>query len=55
MTIFDTEMSQTITYPQGFPQMLKKMSNKEFVEELRFLAAAKLYKLGRLTAGKSAQ
>ena len=54
MTIADTETNQTITYPQGFPQMLK-MSNKEFVEELRFLAAAKLYELGRLTAGKSAQ
>ena len=54
MTVFETEMSQTITYPQGFPQMLK-MSNQEFVEELRFLAAAKLYELGRLTAGKSAQ
>ncbi len=54
MTILDTSISQMITYPQGFPQMLK-MSNKEFVEELRFLAAAKLYELGRLTAGKAAQ
>jgi predicted HTH domain antitoxin len=32
-----------------------KMSEDEFVEELRFLAAAKLYELGRLTAGKAAQ
>ena len=31
------------------------MSDREFVEELRFLAAAKLYELGRLTAGKAAQ
>ncbi len=54
MTIFDTEMPQTISYPQGFPQILK-MSNKEFVEEIRFLAAAKLYELGRLSAGKAAQ
>ena len=45
---------QTITYPQTFPPMLK-MSNEEFVEELRFLAAAKLFELGRLSAGKAAQ
>lgn len=32
-----------------------KMSEGEFVEELRFLAAAKMYELGRLTAGKAAQ
>ncbi|NUQ86606.1 MAG: UPF0175 family protein [Anaerolineales bacterium] len=44
----------TLTYPKGFPQMLK-MSEGEFVEELRFLAAAKMYELGRLTAGKAAQ
>ncbi|HNB53870.1 MAG TPA: UPF0175 family protein [Anaerolineales bacterium] len=43
-----------MTYPTGFPQMLK-MSEGEFVEELRFLAAAKMYELGRLTAGKAAQ
>ena len=44
----------TFTYPQGFPQMMK-MSEGEFVEEIRFMAAAKLYELGRLTAGKAAQ
>lgn len=44
----------TITYPRGFPQMMK-MSDGEFVDELRFLAAAKLYEIGRLTAGKAAQ
>ena len=44
----------TLTYPKGFPQMLK-MSEGEFVEEIRFLAAAKMYELGRLTAGKAAQ
>lgn len=32
-----------------------KMSEGEFVEELLFLAAAKMYELGRLTAGKAAQ
>ena len=50
--VLDT--SQTITYPQTFPPMLK-MSNEEFVEELRFLASAKLFELGRLSAGKAAQ
>lgn len=42
------------TYPQGMPQILK-MSDVEFAEELRFLAAAKLYELGRLSSGKAAQ
>ena len=55
MTTPHTPVHQaTITYPQGFPQMMK-MSDGEFIEELRFLAAAKLYELGRLTAGKAAQ
>ena len=44
----------TITYPHGFPQMLK-MSEQEFVSELQFLAAAKLYELGRLSSGNAAQ
>jgi predicted HTH domain antitoxin len=43
-----------LTYPEGFPQLLK-MSDTEFAEELRFLAAAKLYELGRLSSGKAAQ
>jgi predicted HTH domain antitoxin len=43
-----------ITYPDGFPQILK-MSDTEFADELRFLAAAKLYELGRLSSGKAAQ
>lgn len=43
-----------VTYPDGFPQMLK-MSDQEFVEELRFLGAAKLYELGRLSSGKAAR
>jgi predicted HTH domain antitoxin len=47
-------LQTTLAYPQGLPQMMK-MSEGEFVEELRFLAAAKLYELGRLTAGKAAQ
>lgn len=44
----------SIAYPQGFPQMLA-MSDTEFVEEMRLLAAAKLYEMGRLSAGKAAQ
>jgi predicted HTH domain antitoxin len=44
----------TVTYPDGFPQILK-MSDAEFAQELQFLAAAKLYELGRLSSGKAAQ
>ena len=43
-----------ITYPNGYPQMLK-MSDGEFVEALKFLAAAKLYELGQLSSGKAAR
>jgi predicted HTH domain antitoxin len=32
-----------------------KLSDSNFVRELLFLAAAKLYELGRLTAGKAAR
>jgi len=42
-----------ISYPAGLPQALK-LSDREFAEEIRFLAAAKLYELGRLSAGKAA-
>ncbi|HBL26380.1 MAG TPA: hypothetical protein DD490_06050 [Acidobacteria bacterium] len=43
-----------ISYPAGLPQLLK-LSDLQFAEELRFLAAAKLFELGRLTAGKAAR
>ena len=43
-----------VTYPEGVPQLLK-MSDSEFARELPFLAAAKLYELGRLSSGKAAQ
>lgn len=43
-----------IPYPAGMPQMLK-LSDREFAEELLFLAAAKLFELGRLSSGKAAR
>jgi predicted HTH domain antitoxin len=43
-----------ISYPAGIPGILK-LSDREFAVELRFLAAAKLFELGRLTAGKAAR
>ncbi len=43
-----------IKYPAGIPQMLN-MSDAQFASEMRFLAAAKLYETGRLTAGKAAE
>lgn len=43
-----------ISYPAGIPQMLK-LSDDEFARELRFLGAAKLYELGKLSSGKAAR
>lgn len=43
-----------ISYPKGVPQLLK-MSDAEFAGELQFLAAVKLYELGRLASGKAAE
>ncbi len=48
------EKQAVITYPAGFPQMLK-MSDSAFADELRFMASAKLYELGRLSSGKAAK
>jgi len=44
----------TITYPDEYPQILK-LSDREFAKELSFLAAAKLYELGRFTASQAAK
>ena len=43
-----------LTYPDGLPQSLK-LSDRQFGEEVRFLAAAKLYELGKVSASKAAQ
>jgi len=43
-----------IPVPEGLPQALK-MSEAEFTAEARFLLAAKLYELGRVSAGLAAQ
>ncbi|HEX7183192.1 MAG TPA: UPF0175 family protein [Thermoanaerobaculia bacterium] len=43
-----------ISYPAGIPQMLK-LSEGEFAREFRFLGAAKLFELGRLSSGKAAR
>ncbi len=44
----------TITYSRGIPQSLK-VSDAEFAGEVQFLAAVKLYELGRLSSGKAAE
>jgi predicted HTH domain antitoxin len=43
-----------IEYPTGLPELLK-LSDQEFIRELSFLAAAKLFETGRLTSGKAAR
>ena len=51
----DERMSQVvIAYPEDIPQALK-LSEREFGAELAFLAAAKLYELGRLSADRAAR
>lgn len=43
----------TIEYPDVLPGLLK-ISEKKFSEELRFIVAAKLYEMGKLSSGKAA-
>ena len=44
----------TIPYPEDLPEALGE-TDEEFEQELRFLVAAKLYELGRITSGRAAQ
>jgi len=44
----------TVPYPEGLPQTLK-LSDSEFAEEVRFLASAKLFELGKISSGKAAK
>ena len=44
----------TIDYPSELPELLK-LSEAELARELPFLAAAKLYEVGRLSSGKAAR
>ncbi|MBN1486026.1 MAG: UPF0175 family protein [Anaerolineae bacterium] len=44
----------TLEYPKELPLLLKT-SRSEFEAEVRFLAAAKLYELGRISSGKAAR
>jgi predicted HTH domain antitoxin len=43
-----------IPIPEGLPEALK-MSDEEFEREMRILVAAKLYELGRISAGVAAR
>jgi predicted HTH domain antitoxin len=55
VTLGGASMKQVvISYPDGLAQAMK-LSDREFGQEVSFLAAAKLYELGKLSAGKAAQ
>ena len=43
-----------IDYPETLPGLLK-LTEAEFVAELRFLLAGKLFELGKLTSGKASE
>lgn len=43
----------TISYPESLATLLK-LTDRELADELRFLAAAKLYELGRLSGSQAA-
>ncbi len=43
-----------ITYPEDLPGALGETS-EEFERELRFLVAAKLYEMGRISSGRAAE
>ena len=43
-----------VEYPDGLPGLLR-LSEAEFAAEIRFLAAAKLFEMGKLSSGKAAE
>ena len=43
-----------IAYPEDLPEAMGETS-EEFEQELRFLVAAKLYELGRISSGRAAE
>jgi hypothetical protein len=43
-----------IEYPDGLPGLLK-LSEEQFAAEVRFLAAAKLFEMGKLRSGKAVE
>jgi predicted HTH domain antitoxin len=43
-----------IPYPDDLPEALGKTS-EEFERELKFLVAAKIYELGRISSGRAAE
>ena len=45
--------SLVVEYPGELPGLLK-MTEEQFAAEVRFLAAAKLFELGKLSSGKAA-
>lgn len=49
----DTKQA-VIEYPSELPELLR-LSDLEIARELPFLAAAKLYEIGRLSSGKAAR
>lgn len=44
----------TIPYPDDLPEAMG-VAEEEFEQELRFLVAAKLYELGRISSGRAAE
>lgn len=44
----------TIPYPDDLPEAMGE-TEEEFEQELRFLVAAKLYELGRVSSGRAAE